>query len=190
VTVTVWIQTRLDEKKGTSVNDDIKSTPGGDPTGGDDAALELQRALADPELAQNVRLRLEVSGGAHGERYDLRFDSTGDGTARIALTDEMTDRRYEARTIKLPPDTVRQLANQIDVSAVVAYAQANVPIPPCSLVGRLEISYGDRTFSTIFMADEEQARTAGYRLPPQTEHVINAIYELAAKQIGADSIRP
>ncbi|MBA3357587.1 MAG: hypothetical protein H0U18_16935 [Pyrinomonadaceae bacterium] len=172
------------------MNDDIKWTPGGDPTGGDDAALELQQALADPELAQNVRLRLEVSGGAHGERYDLHFDSTGDGRARIALTDEMTDRRYETRTVTFPPDTIKQLFNQIDVSAVVAYARANVLIPPCSLVGRLEISYGDRTFSTVFMADDEQARTAGYRLPPQTEHVINEIYELTAKQIGTDNIRP
>jgi hypothetical protein len=172
------------------VNDDIKLTPGGDPTGADDAVLELQRALADPELAQNVRLRLEVSGGAHGERYDLRFDSTGDDTAIIALTDEMTERRYESRSIKLMPDTIRQLFNQIDMTAVVAYAQANVPIPPCSLVGRLEISYRDHTFSTIFMADEEQARMAGYRLPPQIEYVINAIYEIAAKQIGIQSIRP
>jgi hypothetical protein len=150
----------------------------------------LERALADPEQAQNVRLRLEVSGGTHGERYDLRFDSAGDGTARLSLMDEMTDRRYDGRTVKLPPDSIRQLFSQVDVSAVVAYAQAHVPIPPCSLVGRLEIVHGDRVFSTVFMADEEQAKTAGFRLPPQTQQVVNAIYDLAARQMGAENIRP
>lgn len=190
VTVTVWIQAQFDEEKGLAVNDDIKRLPGGDPSGGTDAAREFQQALADPELAQNLRLRLEISGGVPSERYDLSFEISGDDTARIRMLDEIKGRHHEAREVKLPPDTIRHLLNQLDVNRMVSFAQSNVPIPPCSLVGRLEVSFGDHTFSMVFMADEEQARTAGYRIPQEFERVIHEIYDLGAKHMGIDRIRP
>lgn len=172
------------------MNDEAKWAPAGDPSGGEDTARELERALANPEQAQNVRLRLEVDGGAHGERYNLWFDSAGDGTTRLSLMDEMTDRRFDADTVKLPSDSIRKLFNQVDVGAMVAYAQTHAPIPPCSLVGRLEIVNGDRILSTVFMADEEQAKTAGFRLPPRIQQVVDSIYDLAARQMGTENIRP
>ena len=172
------------------MNDDNKLAPGGDPGGGADAALEFRRALTDPQLTRNVQLRLEISGGVPGERYNLLFESTGDDSAKIAVLDEIKNYRYETKEVKLPSETIRQLLTQVDVNRMVSFYQNTVPIPPCSLVGRLQVSLGDHTFTLVFMADEEQARTAGFPPPREFEHVINAIYELAAKQMGTENIRP
>ena len=60
-------------------------------------------------------------------------------------------------------------------------------IPPCSVVGVLEVFDGRERVRVVFMADPEQAREAGYRMPPAVSRLTKRIYTIAAQQLGLKS---
>jgi hypothetical protein len=169
--------------------DALKTTPGGVPFVADEMADALRRSADDAELAAGVRIRLTVEGGHADERYEYRFLATGSGELDCELHCRMTGRDGRVARAPMPRDDFARLVRSIEIAALHGSKRALRRIPPCSLVGRLEITDGVRQMSFLFMADPGQAESAGYELPAPLASVIDSIYSMSAKYMESQGIR-
>lgn len=168
----------------------FKATPAGAPDVPDELAAKIARALEDPKRGRDIHVRLDVEGGQHDERYEFHFDATAAGEATAGLRSELADKTLRAQTAKLPPRSRTQLLRALDVAELARAARVRPRIPPDSLIGRLEVTDGEQRVTAVFMADPEQARTAGFELPPELAKAVDTIYTLAARQLGEQDVRP
>ena len=156
----------------------------------------LERALENEEAASKVRVVLTVSGGLPEDRVDMKVALTGDGRMRLEqpalgntadAASGAKAKRSAAREQVTPEEhkvdargLIKRLA-AVDGEALME-AEQHKPIPPDSLVGRLTIEAGERSREIVFMADPEQARTAGHRLPPALEEVVEELYRMGGQK--------
>jgi hypothetical protein len=168
----------------------LKASPGGTPFAPAEFAANVRRAVEKPEARRDIRVRLEVEGGQHEERYQFRFATTGSGEAEAGLRDSLRDLALEPKRAKLAAREVTSLLRTIDVDGLVAASRIRPRIPPDSIVGRLHVGDGEQEVTVVFMADEEQARSAGHEPPPAVSRVVDRIYDLGAKAVGARNVRP
>jgi len=166
-----------------------KDRPAAAPSVPGELVKKVTEGVTDPERARDLRVALSVEGGAPSERYEFHFEAAGSGEAKARMRDEITGREPEPRTIELAPDEFSDLLRTLDVGRMVRGAGQQPRIPPDSVIGRLEISDGEQQISTVFMADAEQAKDAGYELPQEVAKVVDRIYDLAARQLDED-VRP
>lgn len=169
---------------------EIKGVPEGPPPDPIRLAERLDRALKEPEVRGDVKVRLSVEGGHAGERYEFRLRLSGTGDAEISLLDNLRGRREEGRIAQVTQRDVTGLLRALDVQTLLLVSRARPRIPPGSVVGRLEVSDGQQEASALFMADPGQAESAGYRMPPGLARTLERLYELGAKHLGVKDIRP
>lgn len=167
-----------------------KATPEG-PAGGPtiEAALRSAAAGDTGEADDPFAVRMTVGGGIAGERFAFDFEADRDGNVRCGLHCDLSERDHPSATYRAEPEAWRSVLDSFRVPALAATAHL-VPIPPDSLVGRLEIQAGPDSIVALFMADEGQARDAGFRSPPDVLAAADALYDLAARQMGIESARP
>jgi hypothetical protein len=143
-------------------------------------------------------VRLHIEGGNHAEKYLFHFEVSASGEARYEMSDELSGRRVPAQVTRLEPAEVERLLKSLS-AAKLKKAAARLtprkarPIPPCSLIGRLEVWDGRSLVQLTFMADPGQAEQAGHKLPAELERVVEAIFSLAARAMGletASAVRP
>lgn len=156
----------------------------------------LERALENEGAASEVRVVLTISGGLPEERVDMKMALTGDGRMRVeqpvtslAAQDRAQSkaRRGAARQQDVAEErsvdaraVLKRLA-AVDSEALMEAEQVK-PIPPDSLVGRLTIKAGEHSREIVFMADPEQALTAGHRLPPALEEVVEELHRIGGQK--------
>jgi hypothetical protein len=137
---------------------------------------------------------MTIDGGGHGERYSFHFEVSASGTVKCRFGSDLAGRRLGAPADRTKPVDLDDLLRRLDVSRLKQLRQARMPaIPPCSLVGRLEVFDGEQQLQIVFMADEGQARQAGYRMPPAVARAVDVLYDLGAKCLGLKgkkAIRP
>jgi hypothetical protein len=153
-------------------------------------AGKVSAGVSDPASARDLRISLLVEGGAPSERYEFAYEAAGSGEATARMRNELTGREARSRTVELAPGDFAELLSTIDVSQLLRAADKAHPIPPDSVIGILELSDGAQRVSTVFMADAEQARDAGYEIPPAIAKAVERIYDLAAKQLDEKDVRP
>ena len=155
---------------------------------------ETQPAVADVPF-----VRLRVDGGNRDERYLLHFELAEGGTLRAAFESALGSRSAPEIVTRVEPSEVESLKRALDVPKLRQTASrharaARKPIPPCSLLGVLEVWEDGRSPARItFMADPGQAEHAGHALPADVARAVEAIYGLAAKYLrvqGAKGVRP
>jgi hypothetical protein len=168
----------------------FKAEPAAAPVVPEALAAKVALALEAPEQGRDLRVRLDVEGGLHEERYELRFDASGAGDSSAALRSVLAGKEVAPATGKLPARSRTQLLRALDVPQLARAAAAPPWIPPDSLIGTLEITDGEQRVNVVFMADTEQARTAGFELPPPLQKAVDTIYSLAARQLGERDVRP
>lgn len=167
-----------------------KDSPAGAPFAATELAAKLRRAVDDDEARRKIRVRLEVEGGQREERYHFLFTSTGVREAEAGVDDRLRDRTITPKSTELAAHDMTSLLRAIDVNGLVAASRIRPVIPPDSLVGRLVVGDGEQEVTVVFMADREQARSAGYEPPAAVSRVVDQIYELGAKAVGAKDVRP
>jgi hypothetical protein len=173
--------------------DEPKTTPGGVPFVADEMAEILRRSADQAELAAGVSIRLTVEGGHADERYEYRFLAMGSGELDCELHCRMTGRDGRVARAPMQRDDFIRLVRSVEIPALQSARRALRRIPPCSLIGRLEITDGVRQISLLFMADPGQAESAGYEVPAPLARVIEDIYAIGAKYMeaqGIKSVRP
>jgi hypothetical protein len=171
-------------------NDNRKKGPQGAPIHVLELDMKVRQAAKDPGVEQDIFVRMIVSGGVHGERYDFHFNASSKGVVVCGLQCQMTDRDYASQEYELPREAFAQVLETVSVHELAMASEQEVLFPPDSLVGQLEISDGEHVIRAIFMADPGQAETAGYELPTYLAQTTDAVYELAAQVMGIEDARP
>ena len=149
----------------------------------------LQEVLLDPRGLRDVQVRLTISGGLPEERYELRFD-TEDGKVNCALARAEDGEKRCAESRELSDGELRELFERMDLSQLLKSDLPPPRIPPDSLVGRLELSAGQKPVTLYFMADPSQAQHAGVEPPPPLAKAIEAIYGIGSRVLGVERLAP
>ena len=140
------------------------------------------------------RVRLTVDGGVPGEQYRFRFEISAGGAIAYRLKSELAGRLVEDSVSRVEPAEFDRLLRGLRIGQLKQARQRRPPhIPPCSVLGLLEVFDGRARVEMVFMADPEQARQAGHRTPPVVARAVDRIYTLAARQMGLKTpaaIRP
>ena len=139
------------------------------------------------------RISVRIDGGPRGEEYRFHFDAVAGGAVLLRYKSDLSGRQVESSRGMLEPAEFERLLRGADVRRLRTASRARpARIPPCSVVGVLEVFDGRERVEVVFMADSEQAREAGYRMPAAVSRVTERIYALAARQLGlksADAVR-
>jgi hypothetical protein len=171
-------------------DDRVKSSPGATPQLPQELASQLALALDDPAARAPIRVGLHVEGGVANERYDFHFEASGTGGVSSALSCRMTGRSPEPKHGTLSAKELTELLRKVDVKALAEAARRAPRFPPDSLVGRLEVGNETQRVTVLFMADPEQARSAGYEPPRAVRELTAAIYDMGAKQLREKTVAP
>ena len=171
-------------------DDIVKATPRGAPpsasAGGQDS---LAVGITD-EKSESIKVRLSIHGGIASERFDLDLAANGEGEMQFNLACALSKRRIDAVALRIEPrrlaDIFKALARP---TSAASYARRG-GFPPCSLIGRLEVDVGGGSNTLYFMADQEQAKAAGYEPPEEVMRVVEMLYREAEAGLGIDSVRP
>ncbi len=167
-----------------------KASPAGTPFASTELAAKVREAVEKPEARRDLQVRLEIEGGQHEDRYLFQFTAVGSGEAEAGLSDRLRGLTLEPKRAKLAARDVASLLKLVDVEGLIAASRMRPRIPPDSLVGRLHVGDGAQGVTVVFMADEEQAKTAGYEPPRAVSRIVDQIYELGAKAMGTRDVRP
>lgn len=146
-----------------------------------------------PADTDGRRISVRIDGGPRGEEYRFHFEVGAGGAVLLDYKSDLAGRQVDGSQKTLANAEFDRLMRAVDIRQLRAASRARpARIPPCSVVGTLEVLDGRERVEVIFMADREQARQAGYRMPPAVSRLTERIYTIAAQQLGlksADAIR-
>lgn len=168
------------------MDDGGKGSPGGAPAGSAFTSEQLQRTLADAQSRAEVRITLSVSGGLPGEFTPFRLVVAGSGEVLFTRTDRGQFDEAAERSARADESVVSELLTLIDADDLALASERRVPIPPDSLVGIIELQVEGTREQVVFMADEEQAKTAGFRLPERLERLVRQMTAIAEETVVAE----
>jgi hypothetical protein len=138
-----------------------------------------------PVDAGGPRISVRIDGGPRGEEYRLHFEAAAGGAILLNYKSDLADRQVDGSRGTLAPAEFDRLLRGANLRQLRTARRALPPrIPPCSVIGVLEIFDGRERVEVMFMADREQAREAGYRMPPAVSRLVDRIYTIAARQLG------
>jgi len=153
----------------------------------------LRAAIADPRARPGAFIRLRVTGGVRGESYDFEYRIDAEGREAGHLRDELKGRRAEKGMADAPasdPARFAALVRALDLEALMRSDTPAGGFPPDSIVGRLEVSDGEKTASFLFLADEKQARRAMRAAPAALGSAIDSLFGAAARYLNIEDVRP
>jgi hypothetical protein len=138
-----------------------------------------------PADSGGPRISVRIDGGPRGEEYRFHFEAAASGAVLLDYKSDLAGRQVEASRATLSPADFDRLLRGANLRQLKTASRARpARIPPCSVVGVLDVFDGRERVRVVFMADREQAREAGYRTPPAVSRLVDRIYTLAAQQLG------
>jgi hypothetical protein len=167
--------------------------PGGSPRVPDELAQVMRAAIDLPDENGAVQLRMTIAGGVADERYDFHFEATSAGVVRADMSCRMTGRHVDPAIGALSRADIVGLLHAAEAVQRAGVRRPPRPVPPCSLLGRIEILGGTQRMSFVFMADAEQAKQAGMEPPRELAALVDRVFDVStkgAKAAGAQSLRP
>jgi len=170
-----------------------KFTPAGVPSVPAELAKSIEGAIQHPERFQGIQIRMTIEGGQAEERYAFHFEASSEGLLISRMSCRLTGREARARSRTLSRAEFVDLLRHADIAKLVHVGRPLARVPPCSLLGRIEITDGIQRVSFLFMADPGQAEQAGMEPPPELARLVDRIFEVSAKHMDvADtrSLRP
>jgi hypothetical protein len=173
------------------MNDEsTQAMPTGTPPAVDATSGALEAALAAPQ-DHRIGLRLKIAGGLAGERYDFDFTIDGAGGGQCGMHCELSGRHADRRSVNVEPaELVGMMRSFAPQMMMATDDERSGGFPPCSLIGRLELTVDDEHRVHFIMADQGQAETVGYKPPAHIMDAVERLYELAEKRLGMDNVRP
>ncbi len=172
------------------MNDNEKATPGGIPEDPIPLAAKVGAARVAPEDPTSLRVTLVVEGVSADDRYEFHFEGTGSGDTQVEVKNRLQQLEIRPRVGEVSVDVMADVFTSLDVGQMTALGRSLPPIPPDSTVGTLTVSDGRQQATVVFMADEGQAETAGFELPDDLRDAVDKIFEIGARQVELESVRP
>lgn len=149
----------------------------------------IHQSLKDDELRKKTKISLNVSGGLPSQRYQYRFEATGDGSGESYLECMLKNRKIDKKfSMKL--DRYDALLKKIYQSGVLEMPQEQPQFLPDTIVGCLEVKIVEFSFRTYFAADEDQAKVQNKISTPQLKRAVEAIYKEGALILKKRSVKP
>lgn len=140
------------------------------------------------------RVSMTIDGGNRGEEYSFHFEASAGGAVGCRFKSHLSGHHFDDSVSRIEPMEFDRLLRSLNVSRLKQARRRRMPpIPPCSLLGQLEVFDGKERVQVVFMADAGQAKQAGYRMPPVVRRATETIYSLAARRLGlkgAEALRP
>jgi hypothetical protein len=173
--------------------DKTKVAPAGAPSAPSELARSIREAVQNPEIARGIHIRMSIEGGTAEERYAFHFEASGAGSLSAHMSCRMTNREARSRTESISREDFAELLRASDLMKLIEVRRLMYGIPPCSLLGRVEITDDQQRVSFVFMADPGQAAEAGMETPPELMKLIDKIFEVSEKYTdasGAYTLRP
>lgn len=170
-----------------------QSIPAQAPPAASGVAEGLRAAAADPAARRGAFVRLHVFGGVHGEAYELDYRIDADGRESGQMKDDLkgrSDQTSAAKSKVVAPARFAAMLRAIDVDSLMRADPPRTGFPPDSVVGRLEISDGERTESFLFLANETQAVDARMATPSALSKAADVLFDAAADHFGTKEVRP
>lgn len=143
------------------------------------------RMLAPPPDA--VSVVMHVGGGAPGQRSRFDFQLKPDGQARCRSSDALPgsddvtgigEVTFDARHLRVP---------SVELASKASIAPMRPPaFPPDSLIGLLSIDTPQGRVRTYFMADPDQASTAGLQPPEEVQRFADTVYKACNRAYAAE----
>lgn len=172
------------------MNDNEKATPGGIPQDPTPLAAKVGAAKVAPKDPTGLRVTLDIEGGSAADRYEFHFEGTGTGDIQIELRDRLRQLEIFPGVGGVSVDDMTEVLSSLDIAQMAALSRSLPPIPPDSTVGILTVSDGRQDATIVFMADEGQAETVGFELPEDLRRAVDKIFEIGARQVELESVRP
>lgn len=172
------------------MNDTNKAQPGDMPASPESLAVKVGAVNEAPDDPNELRVTLDVEGGSPADRYELHVVATGSGDVESVMKDRLRQLDLAPRVGQAQAEEISEILKKLDVAQMIALRGEIPPIPPDSTVGVITISDGTQEVSIPFMADEGQAETARFELPTELAQAIEAIYEIAARQLDVETVKP
>ena len=167
-----------------------KSRPSQQPDIRPSLSDSLELALDNPEIAQDIRITLRISGGLHDQSYALNFEASGGGGMRCNFECALSGRKRSEKRRKPDAKAFAKLLDRIRSSGVLDIAEEGPPFLPDTVVGCLEVTDGRSVTKHYFAADPDQA-SVQKRVPPAALlRAVESIYAEGARITGARSIKP
>lgn len=148
----------------------------------------LERAMKDGTIRPAFRVKMTVRGGVASQSYSLDFLAAGDGTAQCGFEDRRSGRKGETRKASLSDEEFVSLLGSL--RGAVRLPEEQPRFLPDTVVGILEVWYGNTVRRLYFAADPEQAKTQGRTPPPEVLRAVKAVYDACARLTGNRSVRP
>ena len=170
-----------------------KATPAGGPTSPVELAALVAAGAQSPTAAQELHLRMTIEGGQAAERYSFHFEASGGGLVNARMSCQMTGREARSRAAAISTEDFAGLLEAADIPKLLEVRQPMYRIPPCSMLGRIEVSARQQRMSFVFMADRAQAEQAGMTPSPELARLVDRVFEVSAKYVDAGeakSLRP
>lgn len=172
------------------MNDNEKATPGGIPQDPTPLAAKVGAARVAPEDVSGLRVTLDIEGGSADDRYEFHFRGSGSGDTQVEVKNRLRQLEILPKFGEVSADDMTDVFTNLDVGQMSAVGQSLPPIPPDSTVGILTVSDGRQEATVVFMADEGQAKAAGFELPDDLRRAVDKIFEIGARQVDLESVRP
>jgi hypothetical protein len=155
-------------------------------------AEPLKRALeraAEGKPDRRLSISMLVAGGAPSQRYRFEFAAQGTGAVSSRLACEPSERRADADE-RIEPAELADLARTVLASGVLDTPAQTPTFLPDTLVGILDITYGNSRFRRYFAADPDQAKVQSAVPPAGVVTAADAIYAFGARRMGTRSVKP
>jgi hypothetical protein len=146
-------------------------------------------SFKDQKNFKNLGLSMKIDGGVHGEKFKFDFDANAKGEVVCGMNCQLSDRQHKVKKYKVNTEVFQELFNLVNIGEYLKL-QNQIRIPPCSLIGRIELRNGKEKMEFIFMADKGQAEEVGYRIPDAMSVLIEKIYTITERQLKSKDIRP
>lgn len=159
----------------------VEMVPGAPPLGG--------QALAP--RPEEVSVVMHVGGGAPGQRYEFDFSLKPDGWGSCRSSDALpgSDGPFGAGVSlgEVSFDASDLRAPSVELASKASTAPMRPPaFPPDSLIGLLSIDTPQGRVRTYFMADPDQASTAGLQPPEEVQRFADTVYKACHEAYAAE----
>jgi hypothetical protein len=150
----------------------------------------LDKGIEDEDIARQIVVELQISGGIPTQAYHLSFWASGAGAVRCEMSDALSGRKGQAQDASLDQKDWMALLRTIHASRVLDMPQETPRFLPDTLVGWLEISSDCSKHRLYFAADEDQGKVQDRVLPPELLKVVDVIFLLCSRLLDMPSVRP
>jgi hypothetical protein len=119
------------------------------------------RAQADEgHLAEDLVIEYRIQGGSHDETVDEAIALNANGAVRVVVSDKLGRKPAGDVIADLGREAVVDLGRLIERGIEGLIPRSEARFLPDSLVGSIQVGFGDRTETFYFYADEDQREQA------------------------------